>query len=1152
MNNLKRVLALGLTGTMLTGLMLTGAGAVGVSDFTDGEDITNQEAVTTMAALGVILGKDTGAFDPAGNVTRAEMAKMITVMLNGGKDPVLGTKATPTYSDIDNHWAESYIEYCTTEGVISGQGDGTFNPDGSVTGSQAAKMSLVALGYDSSAYNFTGIDWEVNTNRIANSEADLYDGLETLDPTQPLNRDNAAQMLFNVLDATTKKMTPTTSTNGSIEYTYTDGGSFMQEKFGAVKVEGVVTGNEMAVLTSSSTGSHLDANRTRILVTNYGTGNGEQTSFGNAAGTAAVTVQAATGLDELGRKVSVYVKSGSSSSKADIMGDVIVSEDNVVVTDYSGDSIATVASDNNLNLTSTQTARNYANVADYASSVAGNSTRGVEKILIDNDDDGDVDYVLLNTYRLGRVTSYVTSGDGSITVSVSTDHTRSKSDRDDVVGFDDVARNDYVLMAEIGDRLHVEKAETVTGTLTGYRQSDPAVAADIGTGSVAYTNRLSIDDTNYTVAALVGYTGGSDNLVAAYSYGPNNLDNEATFYLGKGDCVLGVGEVVSNAYNYALVLAKDSGINNQVRVALADGTVATYTLTASGSNVKFVDVKIGEVYAYTLSSSGNIRLNNPVRQAADMVASNVTFSKGRTSVGVNGSTYYANSSTAFFYVSDTQTPGTGITAISSDAVDVYTGYASAPSLTAGSATASVYTRSATSGETAYTSAAVVVFRGANLATANVDDNMYVYSKGNSSSDYTNVAAFVAGSAEAETALKATGDVTAEGIRTYTMTSEGYYDLSTPGTYTAAIPVTNSTGNLITGAYTNGASDWTVSSSTANTFVMTKGSTSYELEVNADTMLVNDSSYLDDPTAELGAAPNEDDNIAYVLFSLDAGVPDVAKLIVIKNSNSATTTPPATDPSVVVVASSVDGGDYSAPLFYRATGAAVTPAQMVAALNTKMVADGCTDVSFNGFESVTYKPAGSSSNITVYFNGGNSGSLVSLTRAANQGYKVTLNGTAGYYIAGKTFKTGGNVVLAGTNCYINGSSTPTLTSTGHTVTAGDTDTTIVDGYYSHTATATGTVSGSVTGLTGATVTYGVATGCEKGIVTVTLTSSVQSTAPVVATVTGSGVVTADGVNVFTIATGAFTGSGSTWTTTITVPVSNDIGANGLTIVLSNPT
>ena len=80
MNNLKRVLSLGLTGAMLTGMMVMGAGA---ANFGDADKITHTEAVNTMVALGVLKGKDTGNYDPQGIVTRAEMAKMLREIQDG-------------------------------------------------------------------------------------------------------------------------------------------------------------------------------------------------------------------------------------------------------------------------------------------------------------------------------------------------------------------------------------------------------------------------------------------------------------------------------------------------------------------------------------------------------------------------------------------------------------------------------------------------------------------------------------------------------------------------------------------------------------------------------------------------------------------------------------------------------------------------------------------------------------------------------------------------------------------------------------------------------------------------------------------------------------------------------------------------------------
>ena len=244
MNNLKRVLSLGLAGTMLTGMMMVGASAAN-KEFTDADEITHVEAVNSMAALGVIAGKDTGAFDPDGTVTRAEMAKIICVMLSGGEDPTLGTKTTPTYTDIKGHWAESYIEYCSSIGIIAGQGDGTFGPDSTVTGSAAAKMFMVALGYDSDVFGFTGMDWSINVNREASS-AKLYDEIKSVDVSAGLSRDNAAQMAYNALDAKVMNKTyDKVQSNGEISYNYelSTTESFLNKYFDAHTFIGTYTGN---------------------------------------------------------------------------------------------------------------------------------------------------------------------------------------------------------------------------------------------------------------------------------------------------------------------------------------------------------------------------------------------------------------------------------------------------------------------------------------------------------------------------------------------------------------------------------------------------------------------------------------------------------------------------------------------------------------------------------------------------------------------------------------------------------------------------------------------------------------------------------------------------------------------------------------------
>ena len=835
MRNLKRALSLALASVMVVSMMVVGAGAASYDDFSDKDEIVNKEAVQMLVELGVINGKDTGDFDPTGIVTRAEMAKMICVVLNGGKDPSLGSTVTNSYTDTVGHWAAGYIEYCTQLGIVAGDGAGKFNPNATVTGSEAAKMLLVAMGYKSEVEGFTGSNWAIGVNVRANQKG-LYSDLSIAVDTG-LSRDNAAQMIYNALDAGVVSYDYTLVTDGSSissSPTLIDNNNktLLEDKFNAVKVEGVVVANEVANLSSTSEkGSALENGKTSIAITN----DDDQSAY---AGTKTFAVS--TDINDLGRAVVIYVKKDSNSTKAEVLGAAITSSDNKVVVDNSKDAIADVADDNDLTIAANaKMAFNYGNMVSYNKDLDP-KTAGVEKILVDTDSDGDVDYVLVNTYSFGKVTTYTTSGDGNITISTKDKDGKtsalSADDKDDVVGFDDVAKNDYVLAAYIGGDLHVAKAETVVGVLEAYKGSNPAT-------------KLTVDGTDYNVSNIGNiYTGGDDDIAAANTYGANNLDTEATFYLDKNGYIVAVGNVSENAYNYALVLATGTSVDERVKVALADGTTDTYDLNTSGLDLS--EITVGKVYAYSINSDKKIKLTNDTTTDGDSTK-DVTFTKGKTSIGKVGAsdkTYYANGNTVFFYTA-------GVKDGSISDVDVYSGYAKAPTLDANKAAATVYLKN--------DRVMAVVFTGEDLTTANVDDNLYISSVGTSTSDYTNATAFIAGSTEA-TSIKVSGSVKSGVVYTYTINSDGYYELKdVPGT--------------------NAITDATVYLANSNTVVFDKASTKTELKITSKTLLVNDSDYLSDPVAELGAGPDVGDKISAVIYNGD----DEALMIVVKNTEEKT-------------------------------------------------------------------------------------------------------------------------------------------------------------------------------------------------------------------------------------------------------------------------
>lgn len=233
MRNLKKVLSLVLCLAMMLSIMVVGAGAA----FGDQDKIENAEAVDMCVALGIIDGFEDGNYHPEKNITRAQAAKLICVMLNGGKDAVKDAAAssfTDVLTDSTSAWASKYIEFCSAEGIVAGVGGGRFAPASNVTGTQLAKMLLVALGYDADKEGFVGSAWALKVNTAA-TKAGLYKGLEDIDVSAALSRDDAAQMIWNALNADT--VVYLTSSTGALTY----GNSLLWSVFGAEVDTGILT-----------------------------------------------------------------------------------------------------------------------------------------------------------------------------------------------------------------------------------------------------------------------------------------------------------------------------------------------------------------------------------------------------------------------------------------------------------------------------------------------------------------------------------------------------------------------------------------------------------------------------------------------------------------------------------------------------------------------------------------------------------------------------------------------------------------------------------------------------------------------------------------------------------------------------------------------
>ena len=574
MRNLKRALSLAMASIMVLGMMVVGAGAVSYDDFSDKDKIVNDDAVSMLVELNVINGKDDGSFDPEGIVTRAEMAKMICVVLNGGKDPSLGNVSNYTYTDTVGHWAAAYIEYCTTLGIVAGDGTGKFNPSNTVTGAEAAKMLLVALGFKSEIEGFTGANWAVNVNVRANQKG-LFDEL-SINPSEGLTRDNAAQMVWNALDAGVVSYDYTLITDGSSitsSPTLIDNESktLLTDKFKVAKLEGVIVANENA----TSTGTAVEKEDVTVLLLTSDDADSKQDEGDT------ITLKTATAANLLGKSVTMFAKDWKNGAYQTVLGNPVVSSDNMIATiseDSDADDVKDALKDAGIKEVSKAVlVQNFIRATDKddkeltisgMADVAKLTGNGIEVTVISNDNDNKADFVIVTKMIAGKVSAYNAKGndgDGYITVTaLLTDIAKADqiagAEFADVKGSEDLAKDDIVLYYRVGDTFYAEKADSVNVTVTSTKGDD----------------QIKDGSNTYKASALSSKYDDDNNTVLTTAVEP---DDEVTLYLDNFGYVV-YTDAVTAADEYMFITGSDASVKSgfeslTIKGVLSDGTEVT-------------------------------------------------------------------------------------------------------------------------------------------------------------------------------------------------------------------------------------------------------------------------------------------------------------------------------------------------------------------------------------------------------------------------------------------------------------------------------------------------------------------------------------------------------------------------------------------------
>lgn len=558
MRNLKRTLSLALSAIMLMGMMVIGAGAAS-TDFTDASDIKNVEAVDVMVALGVLEGGDNGAFQPDSILTREQAAKIICYMLLGKDSAEKLSTNSAVFSDVAaDRWSAPYIGYCVNMGILAGDGNGNFFPEGQLTGAAFAKMLLVALGYDASIEKYVGNDWMINVASDAIEAGVSPAGVVLSDN---LSRQNAAQMAFQTLTASMVKYD-----NKGADINFGGGNS-------------VNIGASSASAVSNNSGNHYDRTATRDTVMQFCekyfpdlikvTGNDDD--FGrpadymwsmnnsevyNAAQVASVSFTAETSLDDVAKAIKGYTFNGTK------------------VIDKTTQVGATTTAIGDLTFASSTEA--------IAQAVKDETANG-RVVEIFADDNKIVQDVVIITYTVGEVTKVTTNKDGDVTYTISnvagTKVNYADPDKaDTIVVNGEIAVDDVVTFAQSTkagtNKLYVYTTTTFTGAQSAYNTSKNTITVEGQTYTVA--TGVKKDTTNFLTVQDFGNSTNADNIYYVDQYG---YVVKSTARAASTDYAY-----IVDAYGSLTTSIDGPTASIEVRAVLADGTVGVYQVAIEKKN----------------------------------------------------------------------------------------------------------------------------------------------------------------------------------------------------------------------------------------------------------------------------------------------------------------------------------------------------------------------------------------------------------------------------------------------------------------------------------------------------------------------------------------------------------------------------------------
>jgi len=446
MSNIKKLLALVLALTMV--LSVSAIAGYTVAPYGDAAKVDEdcEEAVQLLYSLDIMKGDDKGNFNPEATITRAEMAKIIYVILNYGEDDkAINYTGANIFSDVKaGDWYEGYVNYCATIKLVQGRGDGSFAPNAPITTAEAAKMLLTAIGYSAENRGYIGAGWDKQVLSDASIIGLLND--YNYNTTGYAPRQWVAVMVKNALtEAYTYGTIAPVIFNGLLTGTNLPTASYQKmgwKYFGLYAWEGIITANEYADLYSKAA---LSASNTKI--------NDGEYVFKNWT----------TDLTEIGEyRRGWAVEDGSKDL-------VVYATDDGVNTEFSCGGAVTIKKANIDGIKLDSKTVYYQNFESTKAYEADDYVaKGDWLRVVDNDDDGTAEFVFVTEFTMSSVSKITSSKLTLVDVSATEDFATDS----------ELAKGDIVVYTYIDGTYYVEAANEFSGEVDKYAYKNKTLTVD--------------------------------------------------------------------------------------------------------------------------------------------------------------------------------------------------------------------------------------------------------------------------------------------------------------------------------------------------------------------------------------------------------------------------------------------------------------------------------------------------------------------------------------------------------------------------------------------------------------------------------------------------------------------------------------------------